>query len=111
MRVVDEAGAVVIMDTPIYRRRASGEKMVAERKATLLARYSFESNALESENFLTYPQVRDLGDSLGIHWLYFRPFYGLLWFLRSLRAMLSGKREPAKFHVIVGTKKLCKRLR
>ena len=106
LRVVDEEGLVVIMDTPIYRRRASGEKMVAEREATFLAQYGFASNALESENFLSYQQVRELGDSLGVHWLYFRPFYGLRWLLRPLKAWLTRKREPAKFHLIAGYKKV-----
>lgn len=104
LRVVGEQGAVVIMDTPIYRRQASGEKMVVEREAAFQAQYGFASDALESENFLTYQQVDELGDSLGIQWLYFRPFYGLRWFLRPLKAILTGKREPAKFHVIVGSK-------
>jgi SAM-dependent methyltransferase len=104
-RVVDEEGLVVIIDTPIYRRRTSGEKMVAEREATFLAQYSFASDALESENFLTYQQVRELGDSLGVHWLYFRPFYGLRWLLRPLKAWLTRKREPAKFHLLAGYRK------
>jgi SAM-dependent methyltransferase len=105
LRVVGDEGAIAIMDTPIYRRQASGEKMVAEREAAFLAHYGFASDALESENFLTYQQVRELGDSLGIQWLYFRPFYGLRWFLRPLKALLTGKREPAKFHLVVGSKK------
>lgn len=105
LRVVGDEGAIAIMDTPIYRRQASGEKMVAEREAAFLAHYGFAADALESENFLTYQQVRELGDSLGIQWLYFRPFYGLRWFLRPLKALLTGKREPAKFHLVVGSKK------
>jgi SAM-dependent methyltransferase len=104
-RVVDEEGLVVIMDTPIYRRHASGEQMVAEREAAFLAQYGFASNALESENFLTYQRVRELGDSLGVHWLYFRPFYGLRWLLRPLKAWLTRKREPAKFHLVAGYRK------
>jgi SAM-dependent methyltransferase len=102
LRVVDEEGVIVIMDTPIYRRHTSGEKMVAEREATFLAQHGFASNALESENFLTYQRVRELGDSLGIHWLSFRPYYGLRWLLRPLKAWLTRKREPARFHLIVG---------
>jgi len=104
-RVVDEEGVVVIMDTPIYRRKSSGEKMVAEREAIFLAQYGFASNALESENFLTYQRVREMEDSLGVHLIYFRPYYGLRWLLRPLKAFLTRKREPAKFHLIAGYKK------
>ena len=104
-RVVDEEGLVVIMDTPIYRRPISGEKMVEEREAAFLAQYGFASNALESENFLTYQRLRELGDSLEVYWVYFRPFYGVGWFLRPLRAWLTRRREPAIFHLIAGYRK------
>lgn len=104
LRAVDEEGVLVIMDTPIYRRRDSGEKMVAEREAAFQDQYGFASNALDSENFLTHERLRELGDSLGIRCLTFRPFYGLRWLLRSLKTWMTGKREPAKFHVIVATR-------
>jgi SAM-dependent methyltransferase/uncharacterized protein YbaR (Trm112 family) len=102
LRALDQEGMVVIIDSPIYRRRESGEKMVAEREESYQAQYGFASNTLESENFLTYNRVRELGDSLGLPFLYFRPFYGLQWLLRPLKAALTRQREPAKFHLIVG---------
>lgn len=104
-RAVDKDGVVVIMDTPVYRRRASGEQMVAVREAAFEAEHGFPSNALESENFLTYERLQDLGDSLGIHWVSFRPYYGWGWHLRPLKAWLTRKREPAKFHLIAGYRK------
>jgi SAM-dependent methyltransferase len=105
LRAVDEEGLVVIMDTPIYRRPASGAKMVAERQAAFLEQYGFTSDALDSENFLTYERVSELGEAHGIHWLYFRPFYGIGWLLRPLQAWLARKREPARFHLIAGYRK------
>jgi hypothetical protein len=78
--------------------------MVEERKAAFLAQYGLASDSLESENFLTYQQIGELGDSLGIRWMYFRPFYGLRWFLRPLKAWLTRKREPARFHLIAAFK-------
>jgi SAM-dependent methyltransferase len=104
LRVLNVEGMLVIMDSPIYRRRSSGEKMVEERKAAFLAQYGLASDSLESENFLTYQQIGELGDSLGIRWMYFRPFYGLRWFLRPLKAWLTRKREPARFHLIAAFK-------
>jgi SAM-dependent methyltransferase len=105
LRILDEAGLIVIMDSPIYRQRTSGEKMVEEREADFLSRYGFASDALESENFLTHQQMDELGKSLGIRWQYIRPFYGLRWWLRPLKAWLLRHREPAKFHVIIGSNK------
>jgi SAM-dependent methyltransferase len=105
LRATDVDGVVVVMDTPVYRRRESGEKMVAEREAAFQEQYGFASNSLESENFLTYDRLIELGDSLGIHWLTFRPFYGLRWMLRPLKAVLTRTREPARFHLIAGYRK------
>lgn len=105
LRVAGEEGAVVIMDTPIYQRRAAGERMVAERQAAFQAQYGFAPDALESEDFLTYERLGELGDALGVQWLSFRPFYGVSWWLRSLTSRLSGRGEAAKFHVLVGSKK------
>ncbi|MFZ5922217.1 MAG: class I SAM-dependent methyltransferase [Chloroflexota bacterium] len=102
LRVLAPQGRVVIMDSPVYRRRGSGEKMVEERKADYLSRYGFASDSLESENFLTYARLRELGESLGLRWRVIRPFYGLRWWLRPLKARLAGRREPARFHLIVG---------
>lgn len=76
--------------------------MVAEQEAAFLAQYGFKPDALESQNFLTYQQISELGESLGVYWLYFRPFYGLRSFLRPFTAWLTRKREPAKFPVIAG---------
>jgi SAM-dependent methyltransferase len=105
LRVLNENGLVVIVDSPIYHHHTSGEKMVEERMSAYLARYGFASDSLESENFLTYRRMRELSDSLGIRWQYIRPFYGLRWWLRPVKARLLGQREPAKFHIIVGSNK------
>jgi len=104
LRVLNKNSLVVIMDSPIYRHQTSGEKMVEERKSTYLTRYGFASDSLESENFLTYQRMSELSASLSIKWRYYRPFYGLRWWLRPVKAILLGKREPAKFHLIVGSK-------
>lgn len=105
LRATEQEGLVVIMDTPVYRRRESGEQMVAERKATFLEQYGFASDALESENFLTYERIDKLGEALGMYWVTFRPFYGLGWMLRPLKAWLTRTREPARFPLIVGYRK------
>ena len=102
LRAVDEEGLIVIMGSPVFRDRAAGEKMVAEQEAAFLAQYGFKPDALEGQNFLTYQQISELGESLGVYWLYFRPFYGLRSFLRPLTAWLTRTREPAKFPVIAG---------
>jgi SAM-dependent methyltransferase len=104
LRVLSPRGVVVIMDSPIYRRDASGQKMVTERETQFKEKYGFASDNLQSENYLTYARLKELGGQLHVRWKILRPFYGLRWMLRPLVATLLRRREPAKFHLIVGRK-------
>ena len=102
LRVLSPEGLVVVMDSPVYRRSASGEKMVEERKGNFLAHYGFASDSLHSENYMTYAGMKELGKILKIKWRHIRPFYGLRWTVRPWIAWLRGKREPAQFGLWVG---------
>jgi len=105
LRVLSPSGQIVIMDSPVYRRKASGEKMVAERQAQFEEKYGLASDNLESENFLTYDRLDQLAKDLKITWKRITPFYSLRWTIRPLFAFLLRRREPAKFHLIVGRKR------
>lgn len=105
LRVLSNQGWLVIMDSPVYRHSTSGDQMVEERKRDFLARYGFASDSLESENYLTYTRLNELASELGLTWKFITPFYGLRWAIRPWLALLSRRREPAKFHVIAGSRK------
>jgi hypothetical protein len=92
------------MDSPVYRRSASGEKMVAEREEQFKQKYGLASDSLQSENYLTYARLKELAQKLHITWKFITPFYGLRWTLRPLTSLLLRRREPARFHLIVGRK-------
>jgi SAM-dependent methyltransferase len=102
--VLDKAGKLVILDSPVYRDAGSGEKMVQERKSQFSKRYGFPSNALPSENYLTYSKLDELAAALKLKWQFFTPFYGFHWVLRPFLSKLRRTREPAKFHGIVGSR-------
>ncbi len=104
MRVTQNSGKIVIMDSPVYHHADSGEKMVAERKVNFLAHHGFASDSLQSKNYVTYDQMRKLGLTLGIRWQHLRPYYGIRWALRPWLACLRGHREPAEFGLWVGNK-------
>ena len=104
LRVLRVRGRVVLLDTPIYRRAASGARMVEERHAHFERAYGTRSDALDSENFLTYRRLEQLGTAFGLAWVRTRPFYGLRWALRPWKARLLGRREPAQFMIVVGEK-------
>lgn len=102
LRVLSKDGLIIILDSPVYRRAASGEKMVDEREAQFKEKYGFASNNLQSENYLTYARLKELAQELNLKWKFVTPFYGLHWMLRPLISSLFRRREPAKFHLIVG---------
>lgn len=102
LRVLSREGLLVILDSPLYRRAISGDMMVEERKVDFLARYGFASDSLPSENYLIYARLKELGQELNLTWKIITPFYGLRWMVRPLLATLLRRREPAKFHLIVG---------
>lgn len=104
MRVLSRGGLIVIMDSPLYRHGASGEQMVRERESQFRANYGFASDHLQSENYLTHGRLRELARDLHLTWKFIRPFYGFRWLLRPVVSMLLRRREPARFHLIVGRK-------
>jgi SAM-dependent methyltransferase len=102
LRVIEESGALVILDSPVYHDGASGAQMVGEREAQFVKQYGFASDSLPSENYLTYARLNGLADELKFTWKFITPNYGVRWSVRPLLAFAAGRREPAKFHVIVG---------
>jgi hypothetical protein len=75
--------------------------MVQERESQFVKQYGFPSNALPSENFLTYQRLADLAAGQQLRMQIITPNYGIAWLLRPLKARLFGQREPARFHLIV----------
>jgi len=89
------------MDTPWYARQQSGDQMIAEKQSHFQRRYGFASNSIPSLEFLTPGRIRKLETALDIKVLTFRPFYGLQWSLRPLRAWFGRRRTPSQFRVFV----------
>lgn len=104
LRVLRHGGLLVVMDSPVYGNAESGRQMLAERSADFLARYGFASDSIQSEGFLTYDRMRELGQKLGVEWRRHVPFYGLKWALKPLWTRLRGGREPAQFGLWVGNR-------
>lgn len=102
LRVLAPSGTLVILDSPFYHDPRSGAQMVVEREELFAKRFGFRSDAVKSQNYLTYSTLQHLGEQLGIGWQFITPNYGLGWEMRPLKARLFGRREPAKFHVVVG---------
>jgi SAM-dependent methyltransferase len=101
-RCLRPSGQFVILDTPIYRLRDHGARMVEEKHAAFLKRYGFPSDALPSIEFLDFPVLKTLERTLGINWQILKPWYGWRWHLRPVTALLRRRRPPSKFWILVG---------
>jgi SAM-dependent methyltransferase len=101
LRVLQRGGCIVIMDSPIYRRDASGRQMVRERQAAFERAYGTRSDALPSIGYLTWDMLPELARDLGLRWRVLRPWYGWRWALRPWWAWLKGQREPSRFALLL----------
>jgi len=102
LRVLQPAGQIIIMDSPVYHDSASGEQMLAERKASFISRYGFASDSIKSEGYLTFQRMKTLASKFELTWRHVHPFYGIRWAVRPWLARLRGAREPAEFGLWVG---------
>jgi hypothetical protein len=93
LRVLTKGGLVVVMDSPLYVDRESGEAMVRERDAADL-------DGQRRIGFLTYEGIRALASELGLAVRYDRPWHGLYWWAKPHLARLRGSREPARFDLV-----------
>jgi SAM-dependent methyltransferase len=101
LRCTRPGGSVVIADTPWYEEESSGERMVAEKHQRFAAMYGFPSDSVASLEYLTPDRLNHLQSSFGFKWSCIRPFYGIGWSLRPVRAKLKGRRPPSHFHIFV----------
>jgi SAM-dependent methyltransferase len=101
LRCTRSGGSVVIADTPWYEEKHSGERMVAEKHQRFAAMYGFPSDSVPSLEYLTPDRLHALQRSFRCKWSCIRPFYGIRWALRPLRAKLRGRRPPSHFHIYV----------
>jgi SAM-dependent methyltransferase len=100
-RCLRRGGCVVILDSPVYRKRAHGEMMRAERHAGFERQYGFRSDALASIEYFDRQMLASLARELSFCWEIHRPWYGWRWGLRPLRARIAGRRPPSRFWILV----------
>jgi ubiquinone/menaquinone biosynthesis C-methylase UbiE len=100
LRCLRRPGYVIIADSPFYWHDASGQLMREEKHAAFQKQFGFRSDSIPSREYLTSEILDELGARLGLKWQILRPWYGLNWALRPLKARLLRRREPSKFLLI-----------
>lgn len=101
-RCLRKSGALVVLDSPVYRKREHGERMARERHNEFQKRYGFRSDAIPSIEFLDESTLKTLARSLRLQWKIHRPWYGVRWHLRPWKARLQRRRPPSRFWILVG---------
>jgi SAM-dependent methyltransferase len=96
------SGCFVIIDSPVYKLREHGDLMRAERHDQFERQYGFRSDAIPSIEFFDEAMLDTLARELNIEWRRSRPWYGLGWALRPLKARLRFRRPPSRFFILVG---------
>jgi SAM-dependent methyltransferase len=99
LRCTRAGGSIVIADTPWYAEEESGRRMVGEKHKRFFASYGFASNSIASLEYLTPDRLRRLQKAFNLEWNEMKPFYGIRWALRPLRAKLAGRRPPSQFRI------------
>lgn len=104
LRCLRPGGCIVVLDSPVYRRRAHGELMREERHRQFAAQYGFRSDSIPSLEYLYRAQLDELARDLGLAWRIVQPWYGWAWQLRPLKARLARRRPPSRFCILVGSR-------
>jgi ubiquinone/menaquinone biosynthesis C-methylase UbiE len=101
-RCLRPGGRIIIMDSPLYKRREHGEWMREERRRQFAAQYGFRSDSIPSLDYLYEGQLEELAREVGLRWEIHRPWYGWAWRLRPWKARLLGRRPPSRFWILAG---------
>lgn len=101
LRVLRDSGRLVIVESPVYRLAKSGEQMVAERHASFEKRYGTRSDTIASREFLTWQQIDELCQELGLRSTVKSVWYGWRMAWRPWKARLRKRREPASFPMVI----------
>ncbi|HTQ79667.1 MAG TPA: class I SAM-dependent methyltransferase, partial [Thermoanaerobaculia bacterium] len=104
LRVLRPGGSLAILESPIYRREESGERMVAERHADFARRFGTRSDSVPSREYLTWKGIEDLGRRLDLRFQPITPWYGWRWALRPWVARFKRRREPSRFAILLARK-------
>ena len=103
-RIVRSGGRMILIDTPIYHDRKSGEQMIQERQRTFRVLFGFPSDGLESEHFLTYERVAEISQALETPAVFLWPVPSWRRLVRRGRVWLRRQREPAQFPILIWQK-------
>lgn len=100
-RVVAPGGAIVVMDSPMFRSQDAGEAMVRSLGADFSARHGFDQLQRPGLGYLTFDLLNRAAAGLGLSARFYATRGPLGWQLRRQLARWRLGRSPAAFGVWV----------
>jgi len=100
LRCLRKGGHLIVADSPFYRKDESGQRMLQEKRDAFNRQFGFSSDSIPSREYLTTDTLNDLAAHLELKWRVYKPWYGLGWALRPMKASLLRRREPSKFYLL-----------
>ena len=104
LRVLTADGMIIVMDSPMYHDVASGQAMFTEKKRGFRRDLNIELSD-NQVGFLTFADFENLSRVFAFQWSWIEPFVDLRWAARHWVARVRGQREPARFGLMVGTRR------
>jgi hypothetical protein len=74
--------------------------MLQEKRAAFNRQFGFSSDSIQSREYFTTGTLNYLAAHLALKWSVYKPWYGLSWALRPIKARLMRRREPSKFYLL-----------
>ena len=102
VRMVTPGGTVAVMDSPVFRRDADGEAMIADLQQRLQVEDGLVAPIRAGVGFLTYARMERAFQTLGLRCRFLRSRGPLVWRLRRQIGRWRLGRQPATFGVWVG---------
>ena len=100
LRCLRKGGHLIVADSPFYGKEESGQRMLQEKRAAFHRQFGFSSDSIASREYLTTDTLNYLADHLALKWNVYKPWYGLGWALRPVKANLLRRREPSNFYLL-----------
>lgn len=100
LRMLDTADTIIVMDSPVYHERTSGEAMLAQK-----ARDLHLDVGGDQVGFLTFDDFDYLAKKFSLHWRWIEPMVDVRWATRHWLARWRGQREPGRFGLMIGVRR------
>jgi ubiquinone/menaquinone biosynthesis C-methylase UbiE len=100
-RMLAPGGALVVMDSPMFKSERDGQSMVDSQLQTMSAQHGLGQVVRPGVGFLTYEGLNRTASDLGLSGRFVRSSGPLVWRWRRRAARLRLRRAPAAFGVWV----------